>query len=272
MPDREAKPTDQELLDRAKAMEASVEDEIEDEDEDIAPEDETSDEPIEDEVDEDVAPEDEDEPEEDEPEVELPVDKPAKKAAKSENRFQRLANENRELRESTRRSTEELEQLRRAQAQRQKQADEQARYTEWYNGLNAEEKWFEDRRVEIVRQNARINNLEFETADRNDKADFRQTLADNPNWRKYEAQVEEMLKQVRATGVNATRDIILTQILGQAMRQVKKAPVNKKAAQQRVRSERTRPSSPGGDTPRERRGAAPDSVAALEARLKGRVF
>lgn len=223
--------------------------------------------------DEGSRPESFEEEEDPDPEPQFQPQKPSRSKA----RIRELANRNRDLQ----RQIDEFTQGQRAQSQqlqRQQQFQDeqrrQAEYRQWYEGLDATQRYYEDIRVQGVTNQRELHALRNQMFENNDRQQFQALLADNPHFKQYEAQVEDMYRRVRADGVFASRDLILNQILGQAMRQGKKGkpPVDRKAAERRVAAAKTKPPSGGGDTPRGGRRPEKGSVADLESRLKGRVF
>lgn len=242
-------------------------------------EDETTEEPTDDEESaDDESPETGEDDESDEEESDAGADdkeneeevapKPEPRVSRSQKRIRDLATENRTLREDRERERQEAQAARQAAERNSRAAQERQAYKSWYEGLTPEQQYFEDQRQAVLQQNSRIAQMEFRTADGEDKANFRLLLADNPKFKKYEPEVERLLDQVRSEGVNATRDIILTQVLGMAVRTEGKKPVTPKQAERRLKGQTVKPSKPGGDTPNPRGRRGDD----LESRLKGVTF
>jgi hypothetical protein len=115
---------------------------------------------------------------------------------------------------------------------------------------------------------AQVRNLGFAQEDGLDKARFEAKAEMNPVYKKYAAEVEKTLLEMRAKGVNTTREALLTYKLGEAARKRLEAGASQgrtraAAATSRVRSVQGRPANLRGDSGTGKRG---DS---LEERLKG---
>ena len=109
-----------------------------------------------------------------------------------------------------------------------------------------------DKRVKALE--AQVANLGFAQQDGLDRARFEAKAAVVPLYAKYMPQVEKTLQEMRATGVNTTREAILDYLYGKAQRlkaeQALKDGTNKKvsaAAAGRVASVNGRPANLRGD-------------------------
>ena len=96
------------------------------------------------------------------------------------------------------------ERSRPAPASQETQAQRNARLAEM-------EPW---ERTEYV-VNERLSRLEYEGQDRLDKIDFQGLLRDRPSAAKLAPEVERRLAAMRGNGFNASREVILKQILGE---------------------------------------------------------
>lgn len=81
----------------------------------------------------------------------------------------------------------------------------------------AERERYEDRKL-ITTLQAQVQNLGFSQADGLDRARFEAKTELNPVYKKYAAEVETALQDMRTKGVNTTREAILTFKLGEAAR------------------------------------------------------
>lgn len=161
------------------------------------------------------------EPEEPE-ELGEPDDKPL---SKSEQRFQKLANERADARARAEMAEKQAEfyrnQAETLQRERQKPEEEE---------LDPDEKWRRD-------ANARIQRTEFMAADMADKAAFLTKYSKNPEVLALVDEVETMLAKARAAGNNAPRENALKFLMGEkALERLSKAPAVKRLAAERVKA------------------------------------
>lgn len=107
--------------------------------------------------------------------------------------------------------------------------------------------------------------------DQMDKQGFEVAARSSKIHRDYQARVEQMVQAERARGNFATRENVLTFLVGQdAMRRATAAaPRQRQAAASRVRGQQTRPTGARGDAAPGRRPAA-DSYEAALARISGK--
>ena len=100
---------------------------------------------------------------------------------------------------------------------------------------------------------AQVANLGFAQQDGLDRARFEAKAELNPVYKKYAASVESTLQEMRAKGVNTTREALLTYKLGEAQRKKLEAGAGegkrrKEAAQARVNKVNGRPANLRGDS------------------------
>ncbi len=119
---------------------------------------------------------------------------------------------------------------------------------------------------------AKLNQLQFQTYDTNDKATFAALVSRSPALAKLEDKVEERLQALRASGGNADRASVAKFLLGE-MALAKATRANnsgaKRAAAGKERQQ-GRPTNGRGDiAPKRDRGSKGDSIEAIEARLRG---
>jgi hypothetical protein len=235
-------------------------------DDDELPEDDDGDADEDDEVPDEVDEPDEDEPDEDED------PKPEKKSSRRAERVRQLANETKLAKQRAERAERERDDARRIASNNTELNRQQAQYRAWYDTLDPQQQWMEDRRRNEETNQRQIASLQQQVMDTGDRARFERLLAKNPDLAQYEDEVETLLAQVRASGVNATREIILDQVIGQRTRQamLKGKPVKKQQAATRMKKATTKPSKGVSDEPKgNRKFKDPNSIEALEARLKG---
>lgn len=118
---------------------------------------------------------------------------------------------------------------------------------------------------------AKLQQIEFNAWDANDKLAFATKAASNPALRGLEAEVEAAVAQMRAQGSNAPRETVAAYILGQKalgkMTKSGNAGAKKSAA---ARDRQTgKPTSGRGDVAADRTRGDKNDVASLEKRLAG---
>jgi len=113
------------------------------------------------------------------------------------------------------------------------------------------ERYEDKKRIDALQ--AQVSNLGFAQADGLDRARFEAKAELNPVYKKYAVAVEKTLQEMRAKGVNTTREALLTYKLGEAARKKLEASGGdgkrrKEAAQNRVNKVNGRPANMRGDT------------------------
>lgn len=245
----------------------------EDEDETEEPEEEADDDG--DQADDDDSEEDDEVPDEIEEDADEDDDeepKPEKKGNRRAERVRQLANETKLAKQRAERAERERDEARRTASNNTEATRQAAQYRAWYDTLTPQEQWMEDRRRNEETSQREIASLRQQMLDTGDRARFERLLAKSPDLAQYEDEVETLLAQVRASGVNATREIILDQVIGQRTRQamLKGKPVKKQQAASRMKKATTKVQKGNSDEPKgNRKFKDPNSIEALEARLKG---
>ena len=116
----------------------------------------------------------------------------------------------------------------------------------------AERERYEDKkRIDALQ--AQVSNLGFAQADGLDRARFEAKAELNPVYKKNAPAVEKALEEMRAKGVNTTREALLTYKLGEAARKKLEAGAGdgkrrRDAAQNRVSKVNGRPANMRGDS------------------------
>lgn len=138
--------------------------------------------------------------------------------------------------------------------QRQPQQDDAARRAEEARVAAMDpverERYEDKKRIDALQQ--QVSNLGFAQQDGLDRARFEAKAELNPVYKKYAADVEKTLQEMRAKGVNTTREALLTYKLGEAARKKLEAGMGdgakrKAAAQARVNKVNGRPANLRGD-------------------------
>lgn len=167
-------------------------------------------------------------------------DPPARQPTRAETRLQKLANEKKASDERAERAERERDEERRLRTQgpvksREQLAAERTAHLATLTEAGRLEFLINEERHNREQGQARI---EFNTYDANDKAAFSALCARNPAAAKLEKEVEKRLQEHRSQGNNATRESVLTYLLGeQAMARSGKA---KSAGQRREAEGRER--------------------------------
>jgi hypothetical protein len=188
-----------------------------------------------------------------------------KKVSRGEARFQKLANEAREARESAAEVRRELQELR-AEQSRRAATVEKKEPTDDEMAL-----WSTQQIIDYKLQKAtgvftqNLQQLQWNTQESNDKAAFERLQLSDPRAKKYAAEVETRLAGIRKQGQNVDREALLKFIIGEKVFQGggKAAAKQKKEGAEQIRRQRSNP--PGG-TSDVRGGRTQESEA--EARRK----
>lgn len=111
---------------------------------------------------------------------------------------------------------------------------------------------------------------ELRSEDRADKAAYDAKSIVDPRYARNKADVETRLRDFRAKGINATREQVLAQVLGEKLMNEKPRKSVREAAAQRVASTKGKPTN-ARSNPQAPAGKG-DSLADLESRLRGKSF
>lgn len=125
-------------------------------------------------------------------------------------------------------------------------------------------------RAEVGQQ---LRQAQFLSATQGDQAAFRTRTASDPIARKHERRVEELAAQQQASGQFLPREMILSYLVGEEVRQKAERERAKQArtGRGRVAAQTTRPAAARADTGTPARGGNRDYAAVME-RLKGATF
>lgn len=201
--------------------------------------------------------------EEEEPEPE-PERRPR---SRGQARIESTANANRELREQLAASEARLAALEARQNQpapvpQRSQEEENARLAL----MSPEERMNYRLENALAANNNQTQQVLTSIQDRTDAADFRVMLRDKPQYKKFEAEVNKRVAELRAKGTPLPREAVLMFVVGEAAVKSTEKPRTKAQSQQRMREQETRPAGGRGDVRGDRRQAA-TSGSALERRL-----
>lgn len=122
----------------------------------------------------------------------------------------------------------------------------------------------------IEQMNHQMMVSELRSEDRADKAAYDARATVDPRYARNKDSVEQELKDLRAKGINATREQCLVQVLGRKLLSEKPRKGAREAAAQRVASVKGKPTS-ARSTPAAPAGKG-DGLSDLESRLKGKSF
>lgn len=159
---------------------------------------------------------------EDEPE---PAERPL---SRSEERFQKLANERAEAKSRAEQAERERD-FYRAQAEQARQPVKEE------EDLDPMTKWQRDTNIALQRS-------QFQNADMVDQSRFLLEVSQKPSYAPFADAVEKRLQQFRQAGGNPTRKQVLAVIAGEAaLEKLEKAPALKREAAARVSAARGKP-------------------------------
>lgn len=189
--------------------------------------------------------------------------------SRGETRQQRLANENRELRERLTsleaRSNQPAAPVRATQIG---ETDEQ--FTARIALLNPEER-IEARLERSERRNAQhLQQAAFQQAELTDKASYDAKATVDPRYKRYAGQVEAKRNELMSQGMTAPREAILKFLLGEKILANSGSPETRRAKQKgqdRVQRQQARPSGGRSDVAGTRRGG-PNEAQARAKRLE----
>lgn len=232
---------------------------------------EPEEEPETEETEEEPAAEGEPEPEEEpaagrQPEVEV---EPRKRA---ETRIQKLANERAQEREARIRAEAERDALLKFRPNTPAPDNSEAirLRNEKLSVMEPQERaiFLQSERIEHMNQQLMVSELRSE--DRADKALYEAKATVDPRYARNKDAVEQELRELRAKGINATREQCLVQVIGRKLLNEKPRKGAREAAAARVASTKGKPPS-ARSTPAAAAGKG-DSLSDIEARLKGKSF
>ena len=184
------------------------------------------------------------------------VDDPPRRPNRAQSRIQTLAREAKEAKAEAARVSREMQELRaeqRANAQRAQQESPEARAQR--RALMApDEVMREDLRESEARMQGLLQRQMVEQREREDRANYREILRDNPKLAKFDAEVERVRKDQEANGSFVSREVALKFVIGEAsLKAAKSGPTRQvRSAAQRVAQQRTEPSNNRGDAASQR--------------------
>ena len=179
------------------------------------------------------------------------------------NRYQRLANENREYRERLDRLERER-QNEREQWQRQQQQLNEAQERDRLALMTPDEKIQYYIQQDRQQNNARFNQLQMQTAMQLDKSSYDAKAAVNPVYRRMADQVEAMFQEQLRKNQPTDRETILFHLIGKRAVNGAENSRPRQQARRRVENQRVAPTSGKGDTARR----AETRMSTAEERLK----
>lgn len=200
-----------------------------------------------------------------EPAEKVAAEEPAK-PSRGQARFQKLANDAKAARERAEKAEREIEELRRAQWQRDQQITEQQERERL--ALMTPDERADYRITQMERRNAeQLRAHQLQTAMHMDKAAFDAKATVHPIYARYKDEVEARFQDQLRKGAPVEREIILKNLLGEraldgALNGAGKA---KAAGRKRIEAQKVAPGSSKGDA-QSQRGKAGDTA---EKRLQG---
>lgn len=201
----------------------------------------------------------------DEPEAEESEEEPAPK--RGETRQQRLANENRLLRERQAAADAEIRTLRERPA-RDDSGDSARIRAEKLALMDPTERRIFEQDERIERMNRDMQGVNFNLADNTDKLAYERKALTNPRYAKVSDWVEQQLKQERSQGRYPTREALALLKMGYDLANAKPAknlPKKKAEAAARVAGSKTTATNSRSDA--SEKSDKGDSLADLKARI-----
>jgi hypothetical protein len=173
-----------------------------------------------------------------------------RQVSRGENRFQRLSNENAELRRQQQETHRQLEEMRRENQRREAPAQEREPTREEMALWTPEQRM--DYRLERSERNfsRMMQQTQHQAADLADKTAFDAMCQTNPRYRKYAGEVEQRLATLRSQGQTAPRDAILRYVIGEKVLASNGSPQRQRQRQQgaeRVRRQQGSAAAPRSD-------------------------
>ena len=184
------------------------------------------------------------------------VEEPARKPNRAQSRIQTLTRTLAEEKAERQRIDRELADLRAEQRARQAQAQQEtpeARATRRAL-MDPMEVMREDLRESEARTQNLLHQQAMQTQEANDKMLYNNILREQPNLKKFEAEVEKVRKEQADRGVFVPREVLLDLAIGRAARAAaaKAAPKAKAAGAARVAAQQTKPAAASSNTATQR--------------------
>lgn len=186
-----------------------------------------------------------------------------------ERRIQALRQEAKESNERAARFERELAEER-ARRQQPQQQGESPQAEEARIALMTTEERLEYKLNKAIQQNTlQMNITRFQAADMADRAAYQSKAAVDPKYKKYAAEVEQVLADSRRQGRDFDRETVLRYVLGGKLLNNNKEP-QRQRGQENIRRQMARADSGRGDvsTIRQRSGSG-NTLSDLEKRLTG---
>lgn len=190
---------------------------------------------------------------------------PERKPGRGESRFQKLANEAREARERASKVEREFNEFKAEQSRKAAVVEKKEPTTEEMA------LWSTEQIIDYKLQKATgqfgqtLQQLQWNTAEANDKAAYERLKLSDPRAKKYADEVETRLDNLRKQGQNVDRESLLKFVIGEKVFKGggKAAAKQKKEGEAQIRRQTTKPPAGASDV---RGGRTQDSEA--EARRK----
>lgn len=202
-----------------------------------------------------------------EEEPELEAEPEPRQRTRGQQRIERLANDNRGLREEVAASQARLAALEARLVQPQQPTIDQQRDEEARLALMSPEERMNHRLERTIADNNRQTQAVLGSVqDQADATAFRALLKDKPHYAKLSDTVEKRAKELRQKGTPLPREAVLMFLVGEQAVKSQERPRQREQSQQRLAQQETRPSSGRGDVRGDRRSTG-STQTALEKRL-----
>lgn len=151
--------------------------------------------------------------------------------SRAQTRFQKLSNRAKNAEAQNIALQRRLDALEAAQVRPTQQQNDPQAIQAWLNSLPPAERKQAELQIELANHRGQMATIRFEMQDSADRSAYEARAASNPVYRKYAAQVEAKLMDLRKNqNLNAPRAEILKHIIGELVLKSKGKPVTKKKA------------------------------------------
>ena len=186
--------------------------------------------------------------------------------SRGESRFQRQQNENVRLNSELAETRRRLDELTSRVNQPPQPAETPEQRAARHALMTPEERMNETLRESQTRMERFARDMQFQTAESMDRAQFQAKCAVDPLYAKWAPKVEGKVAELRTKGQVVEREVALKFLIGEAALERRGSPQGKREvaqAKQRVQRATTRPMNSGGDTQAQRR-----QTSSVEKRLE----
>lgn len=155
--------------------------------------------------------------------------------SRAQTRFQKIIKARKEAEAENIALKRKLDELAAQQTRSSTQQNDPQAIQAWLNSLPPAERKQAELQIELANHRGQMATIRFEMQDSADKSAYEARAASNPVYRKYAAQVEAKLMDLRKNqNLNAPREEILKHIIGELVLKNKGKPVSSKKAKKSI--------------------------------------